>query len=622
DLHLLGEGRHEHLHEKLGARFRTVESVDGFAFTVWAPGAEGVSVVGEFNAWDGRIYPMRALGGSGVWELFIPELQPGMKYKFEVRSHGGYVLKADPFALATEVPPGSASVLFRTGYHFQDENWLRGQAHQDHLRRPVSIYEVHAGSWRRVPEEGNRSLTYRELAHALADHALDMGFTHVQFMPLMEHPFGGSWGYQVSSYFAPTARYGGPDDFRYLVDHLHQRGLGVLLDWVPAHFPKDQFALGRFDGTALFEHLDPRQGEHPDWGTFIFNFGRNEVKNFLTSSALNWLADYHVDGLRVDAVASMLYLDYSREHGQWVPNKFGGRENLEAIDFLKHLNIVVHRRHPGVLMCAEESTAWGGVSRPTYTGGLGFGFKWNMGWMHDTLAYFKHDPIHRSFHHYNLTFGLLYAWSENFILPLSHDEVVHGKGSLINKMPGDRWQKFANLRALYAHMWAHPGRKLLFMGGEIGQWNEWNHEQSIDWHLLGGEEHRGLMALVRDLNRLYRREPALWEADSDPASFQWVDADNGRENVLAYLRLAPQSKRRLLCVGNFSPVVRYNYRIGLPGPGEYREVLNSDSAAYSGSNVGNAGVIRAEPIPHNGRSWSAQIALPPLGVLWFECPQG
>jgi 1,4-alpha-glucan branching enzyme len=623
DLHLLGEGRHEHLHDKLGARFRTVDGVDGFAFAVWAPGAAGVSVVGDFNAWDGRIYPMRMLGGSGVWELFIPHLEPGHRYKFELRTRdGGLLMKADPYALATEVPPGSASVLHRPAYHFQDEDWVRSQARLDSLRRPLSIYEVHAGSWRRVPEEGHRSLSYRELASALADHVTDLGFTHVQFLPLMEHPFGGSWGYQLSAYFAPTARYGNPDDFRYLVDHLHQRGLGVILDWVPAHFPKDEFALGRFDGTALYEHLDPRQGEHPDWGTFIFNYGRNEVRNFLLASALQWLEHYHVDGLRVDAVASMLYLDYSRKPGQWVPNKYGGRENLDAIEFLKYLNEVVHRRFPAVLMCAEESTAWGGVSRPTYAGGLGFGFKWNMGWMHDTLLYFTRDPIYRKYHHGNLTFGLLYAWSENFILPLSHDEVVHGKASLLSKMPGDRWQKFANLRALYGHMWAHPGRKLLFMGGEFGQWNEWHHESSLDWHLLAGEEHRGLMALVRDLNRLYRHEPALWEADSEHTSFQWIDVDNAQENVLAYLRIAPRTGSKLLCVCNFSPVVRHGYRVGLPAPGQYHEVLNTDAAMYGGSNIGNAGAIRAEHIPWHGRPWSAPITLPPLAVLWFECPKG
>ncbi len=622
DLHLLGEGRHEHLYEKLGARARTFDGVSGFGFAVWAPGAEGASVVGDFNGWDGRIHLMRMLGGSGVWELFVPDLQPGFKYKFEIRTRGGgYVLKADPYALATEVPPGSASVLFSSQHRFGDAEWIASQAHQDKLRRPISIYEVHAGSWRRVPEQGNRPFTYRELAPVLADHVTDLGFTHVQFLPLMEHPFGGSWGYQVSAYFAPTARYGSPDDFRYLVDYLHQRGVGVIMDWVPAHFPKDEFALGRFDGSALFEHLDPRQGEHPDCGTFIFNYGRNEVRNFLMASALCWLDGYHVDGLRVDAVASMLYLDYSRKPGQWVPNRFGGRENLEAIAFLKYMNEVVHRRHPGVLMCAEESTAWGGVSRPTYAGGLGFGFKWNMGWMHDTLAYFSRDPVYRTYHHQNLTFGMLYAWSENFILPLSHDEVVHGKGSLLNKMPGDRWQKFANLRALYGHMWAHPGRKLLFMGGEIGQWKEWNHESSIDWHLLGGEEHRGLMALVRDLNHAYRREPALWELDSDPAGFEWIDADNAGDNVVVFLRKSAQG-RKLLCIGNFSPVVRRGRRIGLPGPGEYREVLNTDAGVYGGGNVGNAGGIHAESVPCHRRSWSGVFDLPPLGVLWFECPLG
>jgi 1,4-alpha-glucan branching enzyme len=623
DLHLMAQGKHEEVHEKMGARYRVHDGDEGFAFAVWAPAAEGVSVVGDFNGWDGRLASMRVLGSSGIWEIFIPGLAPGHKYKFELRvALGAMLIKADPYALAAEMPPGSASVLFRTRYSFQDEAWQEAEAGRDKLRRPMSIYEVHAGSWRHVPEEGGRSLTYRELATALADHVTELGFTHVQFLPLMEHPFGGSWGYQVSSYLAPTARYGTPDDFRHLVDHLHRRGVGVLLDWVPAHFPKDEFSLGRFDGTALYEHLDPRQGEHPDWGTFIFNYGRNEVRNLLLASALCWLGEYHVDGLRVDAVASMLYLDYSRKPGQWVANRHGGRENLEAIEFIKHLNETVHRLHPSVLMCAEESTSWGGVSRPTYAGGLGFGFKWNMGWMHDTLTYFRHDPVHRMYAAHNLTFGLLYAWSENFILPLSHDEVVHGKGSLLAKMPGDRRAKFANLRALFGYMWAHPGRKLLFMGGEFGQWAEWNHEASLDWHLLEGAEHRGLMTLVGDLNHAYQAEPALWECDFEPAGFEWIDADHPAENVLAFMRIAPQSGRRIACVCNFSGTTWTRYRLALPRPGAYREILNTDAVHYGGGNAGNLGRIVARAHPWHGRPYSALVVLPALSTLWFEVPPG
>jgi 1,4-alpha-glucan branching enzyme len=497
---------------------------------------------------------------------------------------------------------------------------MAARASEEPMRRPLSIYEVHLGSWRRMPEEGNRPLTYREMAPLLADYVLDLGFTHLQLMPVMEHPFGGSWGYQVGAYFAPSARFGAPDDFRFFVDHLHQRGLGVILDWVPAHFPKDPFALGRFDGTALYEHLDPRQGEHPDWGTFIFNYGRNEVRNFLLSNALFWLSEYHVDGLRLDAVASMLYLDYSRSEGQWVPNRFGGRENIDAIELLRELNKIVHSRFPGALMIAEESTAWPAVSRPTYVGGLGFTYKWNMGWMHDTLMYFSKDPIYRRFHHDHLTFGLLYAWSENFVLPLSHDEVVHGKRSLVAKMPGDPWQQLANLRALLGYMWAHPGKKLLFMGGEIAQWNEWYHEQSLDWHLLEQPEHKGVHTLVRDLNRLYREGPALWEADTEPAGFHWIDANNADENVVAFLRIAPSLGHRIVCVGNFSPVVRNNYRVGLPVPGFYREILNTDSAIYGGSDVGNQGGIRAEERPWHGQPYSAALTLPPLSTVWFEVP--
>ncbi len=621
DLHLLGEGSHQKLHEKMGAHFMTHQGVEGVSFAVWAPGAKAVSVVGDFNGWDGRLHPMRSMGSSGIWELFIPEIAEGMNYKFEIRTHGGHrLLKADPYAFATEKPPKTASVVYKSRFKFKDQEWMANRAMGDFLRKPLSIYEVHLESWRKMPEEGNRPLTYREMAAQLADYVQEMGFTHVEFMPVMEHPFGGSWGYQVSSYFSPTARFGPPDDFKYLVDHLHQKGIGVILDWVPAHFPKDEFALGRFDGTALYEHLDPRQGEHPDWGTYVFNFGRNEVRNFLLSSALYWLSEYHVDGLRLDAVASMLYLDYSRKEGEWVPNQFGGNENLEAISFLKNLNELVHAQFPGVIMAAEESTAWPGVSRPTYTGGLGFGFKWNMGWMHDTLFYFSRDPIYRRYDHNNLTFGFLYAWSENFILPLSHDEVVHGKCSMIDKMPGDRWQKFAGLRSLYGYMWAHPGKKLLFMGGEFAQFYEWNHEQSLDWHLTQWADHWRMQNLVSDLNRIYKSHPALWEADVEPGGFQWIDANNADDNAVAFLRKSPSTGRQILVAGNFSPVIRNGYRVGVPKPGFYREILNTDSHLYGGSNFGNNGGVHAEAVPCHGQPCSVVVALPPLATLWFEVP--
>jgi 1,4-alpha-glucan branching enzyme len=564
---------------------------------------------------------MRVLGGSGVWELFVPDLQSGERYKFELRgARGRLFLKADPYANATEIPPNTASVIHRSEHRWQDDAWMERRATRDAHRNPLSVYELHLGSWRRGGPAGGASLSYREMAPLLAEHVQALGFTHVELMPITEHPYGGSWGYQVGSYFAPTARYGGPDDLRYLVDYLHQRDIGVILDWVPAHFPKDAYALGRFDGTALYEHQDPRLGEHPDWATYIFNYGRNEVFNFLLGSALYWLESYHMDGLRLDAVASMLYLDYSRNAGEWMANVFGGRENLEAIRFLKHLNEVTHGRHPGLLMIAEESTAWPGVSRPTYLGGLGFGFKWNMGWMHDTLLYFSKDPVHRRFHHNNLTFGLIYAWSENFILPFSHDEVVHGKRALLDKMPGDRWQKFANLRALYGYMWAHPGRKLLFMGSEFGQWREWNHDTSLDWHLLDQPDHAGLQSLVGDLNRLYRAEPALWEAEDDPGSFRWIDASDADNNTVSFLRSSRDRESLLACVSNLSPVVRYGFRMGLPEPGPYLEVLNTDAPSYGGSGVGNLGRIEAEERPWHGLPCSAEIVLPPLATLWFKLP--
>jgi 1,4-alpha-glucan branching enzyme len=616
DLYLAGEGRHEELYGRLGAHVRELDGVQGTAFAVWAPAARSVSVVGDFNGWDGRLNPMRSLGSAGIWELFVPELGAGSNYKYEIRAqNGGLLLKVDPYAFRTEVPPKNASVVFEPAYEWGDAAWVSRRAGTDLWRSPVSIYEVHLGSWRLNPLEGNRSLTYVELADELSDYVLDLGFTHVELLPVMEHPFSGSWGYQVTGYYAPTSRFGSPDDFRAFVDRLHQRGLGVVLDWVPAHFPRDEWALARFDGTALYEHQDPRRGAHPDWGTLVFNYGRNEVKNFLLANALFWLREYHADGLRVDAVASMLYLDYSRRAGEWIPNVYGGREDLEAIAFLKEMNEVAHGACPGVLMAAEESTAWPGVSRPTEVGGLGFGFKWNMGWMHDTLDYFQHEPVHRMHHHNQLSFGLIYAFTENFILPLSHDEVVHGKGSLYSKMPGDRWQKFANLRALYAHMWAHPGKKLLFMGGELAQEQEWSAERSLDWHLLERADHGGVQALVRDLNRVYREQPALWEVDFEPSGFRWLEANDASWNVLVFVRFSAGGAP-LVCAGNFSPVPRHSYRIGLPCGGRWVEVLNTDAAGYGGSNVLN-GSVEAEQTPWHDQPFSAELTLPPVGVVWL-----
>ncbi|HEX2851155.1 MAG TPA: 1,4-alpha-glucan branching protein GlgB [Acidimicrobiales bacterium] len=618
DLHLMGEGRHHDLWKLLGAHHRTHEGVTGTSFAVWAPNAKSVRVVGEWNLWDGRLNPMRSLGSSGVWELFVPDVEPGMKYKYEIVTAQGHVtLKADPFAFATEEPPGTASVVAASHHSWGDDAWMDRRRETDWLTAPVSIYELHPGSWRRRPEEGDRPLTYRELAEELPEYVADLGFTHVELMPVAEHPFGGSWGYQVSSYFAPTARFGSPDDFRVLVEALHDRGIGVIVDWVPAHFPRDEWALARFDGTALFEHEDPRKGAHPDWGTLVFNYGRNEVRNFLISNALFWVEEFHIDGLRVDAVASMLYLDYSRNAGEWVPNEFGGRENLEAVSLLKEMNEVVYGRQPGVMTIAEESTAWPAVSRPTYLGGLGFGFKWNMGWMHDTLEYFSKEPIYRRYHHNELTFGLLYAFTENFILPLSHDEVVHGKGSLLNKMPGDRWQKAANLRSLYAWMWAHPGKQLLFMGGEIAQSAEWNHNLSLDWHLLEYSEHRGVQDLVRSINRVYRDEPALHEVDFSPEGFRWVDASDVDSNVLSFLRYSEDRSRVVACIANLSPVPRYAYRVGLPRAGAWRELVNTDAAEFGGSGVGNGGQVWAADEPWHGLDHSADVTLPPLGVLWL-----
>jgi 1,4-alpha-glucan branching enzyme len=620
DRHLLAEGTHYRAHEKLGAHPAVLDGVSGIAFAVWAPSARRVSVVGDFNDWDGRSHPMRLHHANGIWEIFVPGLGERERYKFEIRGHSAepLALKSDPYALAFEADtPRTASVVASLDdFRWRDEAWLAERARRHPLQEPLSIYEVHLGSWRRVPEEGDRFLDYRELAEQLADYVVEMGFTHVELLPVMEHPFYGSWGYQTIGYFAPSRRYGGPREFMAFVDHLHRHGVGVILDWVPAHFPRDPHGLVYFDGTHLYEHADPRQREHPDWGTLIFNYGRNEVANFLLGSALFWLDRYHADGLRVDAVASALYLDYSRKPGEWLANQFGGRENLGAVAFFRRMNELVHGTYPGVIVAAEESTSWPLVSRPTYLGGLGFGFKWNMGWMHDVLDYMSLDPVHRKYHHYQLTFGLMYAWTENFVLPLSHDEVVHGKGSLLAKMPGDDWQQFANLRALYAYMWTHPGKKLLFMGGEIGQRREWHHDRSLDWHLLGeGPYHRGLQRLVRDLNRLYRRERALHELDADPAGFAWIDCADWEQSVVSFVRRARDAGDFVLVVCNLTPVPRHAYRVGVPRPGYYRELVNSDAGEYGGSNLGNEGGAWAEPRPSQGQPHSLTLTLPPLAVL-------
>ena len=617
DLYFAGEGRHTRLWERLGAHPMIHQGVGGTAFAVWAPNAESLSVVGDFNSWDGRIHPMRSLGASGIWELFIPEISDGARYKFEIRPRGPGrpFLKSDPFGFRMEHPPLTASVVHSlANYQWKDAGWMAQRTNG--LDVPLSIYEVHAASWKRVPEEDNRPLTWRELAAQVGAHAVAMGFTHVELMPVAEHPFGGSWGYQVGGYYAPTSRHGHPDDFRFFVDHLHSLGLGVIIDWVPGHFPRDAFALANFDGTALYEHADPRQAAHPDWGTLIFNFGRNEVRNFLLANALFWLEEYHVDGLRVDAVASMLYLDYSRREGEWVPNMYGGRETLEAIGFLREFNELVRRNHPTAMVLAEESTAWPGVTRPVSDGGLAFTHKWNMGWMHDTLKYFSKDPIHRKHHHHQLTFGLLYAFSENFVLPLSHDEVVHGKGSLMSKMPGDEWQRFANLRALYTWMWCHPGKKLLFMGGEFGQTSEWKADASLDWHLLQHPLHAQLQQLIARLNVLYRAHPALYQIDFAPEGFRWVQADMGDLNTYAFVRRSRSEGQELLVVANLSPVVRTDYRVGCPSSGVWREVLSSDAKEFGGSGIVNE-PRGAEAMAWDGQPASLKIQLPPLGVsIW------
>ncbi|MDA8300035.1 MAG: 1,4-alpha-glucan branching protein GlgB [Actinomycetota bacterium] len=667
DLYLFNEGRHRRLWEVLGAHPREHEGVMGTAFAVWAPNAKAVRVVGDWNFWDGRVHPMRTMGSSGVWELFVPGVEAGARYKYEiVGADERLMLKADPMAFATEMPPGTASVVASPPAHdWQDGVWMDERAKADELAKPMSIYEVHLGSWRwgGGQASGSRPLTYLELAEQLPEYVASMGFTHVEFLPVAEHPFGGSWGYQVSAYYAPTARFGSPDDFRVLVDALHRRGIGVIVDWVPAHFPRDEWALAHFDGTALYEHSGA-MGAHPDWGTLVFNVGRHEVRNFLTANALFWAEEFHIDGLRVDAVASMLYLDYSRQAGEWVPNKFGGNENLESVDFLKETNELVFSLCPGVTTIAEESTAWPAVSRPTYLGGLGFGFKWNMGWMHDTLRYFEVDSLFRRYHQNDLTFGLIYAWHENFILPLSHDEVVHGKRSLLAKMPGDRWQQLANLRALYAWMWAHPGKKLLFMGGELGEEPEWSADRPLDWWILDEwADHAKLQRLVAELNRVYRAEPALWEEDFNPSGFRWIDASDADHNVLSFYRSrrvpghtaggsrqassawtgeSPARNRAdegpartspdgvpprpdgvpppadvVACVANFSPVPQLGYRVGLPRPGRWAELVNTDATEWGGSGLGNMGVVNATEQGWHGQPCSAEMLLPPLGVLWL-----
>jgi 1,4-alpha-glucan branching enzyme len=620
DLHLFNEGTHYRIYHKLGAHLTEADGEPGVCFAVWAPNAREVTVIGSFNHWNPHSHPLHPRGSSGIWEGFVPGIAKGALYKFHIVSqhHGHIADKADPIGLLHEKPPRTASVVWDLAYDWGDQEWMQRRHEKNSLHAPISIYEVHLGSWMRVPEEHNRPLTYRELAPRLADYARRMYFTHVQFLPVMEHPFYGSWGYQTTGYFAPTARYGAPQDFMYLVDYLHQHGIGVILDWVPSHFPSDGHGLAYFDGTHLFEHADSRKGFHPDWKTHIFNYGRTEVRSFLMSSAMFWLDKYHADGLRVDAVASMLYLDYSRKHGEWIANQFGGRENLEAIDFLRQFNLEAYKEHPDIQTVAEESTAWPMVSRPVYVGGLGFGMKWDMGWMHDTLTYFSNDPIHRRYHHNQLTFRMLYSFHENFVLPLSHDEVVHGKGSLIGKMPGDEWQRFANLRLLFGYMYAQPGKKLLFMGGEFGQVREWTHDTSLEWHVLQYPVHSGVQFWVEQLNRVYRSEPALHELDNDPAGFEWVDCNDSAASVVSLLRKAKSGKGTVLAVCNFTPVPRTGYRVGVPTGGYWRELLNSDGREYAGSGMGNAGGCQAEAVPAHGRPYSLSLILPPLGALFLK----
>jgi 1,4-alpha-glucan branching enzyme len=615
DLHLIGEGRHERLWDVLGAHIRGYETasgpVTGTSFAVWAPNAQGIRVVGDFNFWDGRGHPMRSLGSSGVWELFVPDVGAGTLYRYEILGRDGvWRQKSDPLAFRCEVPPASASVVYESSYSWSDADWLKQRATRQPHVEPMSVYEVHLGSWK-------TGRSYEEIADELVPYVVDMGFTHVEFLPVMEHPYGGSWGYHVSAFYAPTSRFGDPDGFRHLVDRLHQAGIGVFVDWVPGHFATDDWALRKFDGTSLYEHADPQKGWQPDWGSFVFDFGRNEVRNFLLANALFWLEEFHIDGLRVDAVASMLYLDYSRKEGEWTPNQYGGRENLDAVSFLQEVNSTCYRRVPGIVTIAEESTSWPGVTRATHLGGLGFGFKWNMGWMNDSLEYVRHEAIHRQYHHHQMTFSLIYAYSENFILPLSHDEVVHGKGSLLEKMPGDRWQQLANLRAYLAFMWAHPGKQLLFMGGEFAQSAEWAESKELDWWLLEFREHQGVRQLVRDLNRIYRSMPELWALDHVPEAFAWIDANDAGNNVFSFVRSGPDGEQ-LACVANFAGVPHEGYRLGLPAAGTWQEVLNTDGEHYFGSGVGNMGAVEAVEEEWHGRPASATLRLPPLGTVWLR----
>jgi 1,4-alpha-glucan branching enzyme len=618
DLYLFNEGKHFRLYQHLGSRLVTHQGVEGASFAVWAPSARSVAVMGDFNGWNKTSHPLYVRGASGIWEGFIGGVPKGAAYKYAITTQTGEILeKMDPMAVHHETPPHTASKVWDLGYEWGDRDWMRARGAKNAASAPMSVYEVHLGSWRRVPEDGDRPLSYREIAEPLARHASDLGFTHVELLPIMEHPFYGSWGYQTTGYFAPTSRYGTPQDFKYFVDVLHQHGLGVILDWVPSHFPEDAHGLARYDGTSLYEHADPRQGYHPDWTSAIFNYGRHEVRSFLISSALYWLSEYHIDGLRVDAVASMLYLDYSRKDGEWVPNAYGGRENLEAIHFLQELNREVYASFPDVQTIAEESTAWPNVSRPTYLGGLGFGMKWDMGWMHDALSYLAHDPIHRRYHHNEITFRAVYQFCENYMMPLSHDEVVHGKGSLLNKMPGDMWQKLANLRLLFGHMYTQPGKKLLFMGAELAQPQEWGHERSLDWHLADEPGHAGIMRWVRDLNTVMRAEPALHRLDFEPTTFAWVDASDQDQSVIAYLRFASPDEH-VLVVCNFTPQPRHDYKLGVPKAGRWVELLNSDAALYGGSNIGNDGQAFAQPEPRHGHAQSLNLTLPPLALLVFK----
>jgi 1,4-alpha-glucan branching enzyme len=620
DLYLFNEGSHFRLYDKLGAHVVNHEGISGTQFAVWAPNAAQVFVMGDFNGWDKHSNPLRPNGQSGIWEGFFPGIGNGTLYKYHIvsRFNDYRVDKTDPFSIFNEIPPKTASIVWNLDYQWSDQEWMTSRRQRNALDKPMAIYEMHVGSWRRVAEQSNRSLSYRELAPLLADYLERLGYTHVEFLPVMDHPFFGSWGYQITGYFAPSGNYGTPQDLMYLVDTLHQRGIGVILDWVPSHFPADEHGLAFFDGTHLYEHADPRQGYHPEWKSYIFNYGRKEIQSFLISNALFWLRSYHIDGFRVDAVASMLYLDYARKPGEWIPNQYGGRENIEAIGFLRRLNEEVYKNHSDVQTIAEESTSWPMVSRPNYVGGLGFGLKWDMGWMHDTLEYMSQDPIYRRYHHNKLTFRMIYAFHENFVLPLSHDEVVYGKRSLIGKMPGDDWQKFANLRALFGYMYAQPGKKLLFMGGEFGQWREWVHDGSLDWDLLGYPLHAGLQRWVEDLNRLYRSEPALYEMDCDPAGFEWIDCDDADSSTVTLIRKGKSSSTIILVVCNFTPVPRYSYRLGSPRSGFWQEILNSDAGEYGGSNMGNLGGVETVPVPLHGRPYSLTITLPPLSVSFFK----